>query len=238
MIDWTTPQIVLAELKFEPFDSFAIPPYAHYLTDERFREDVCSNSVELPVADFMPDIMQQESSHFVLPDEYTVADAYRDLVLATRFAIQAASLSGGGIEDANANAVGNFWFRASVLLAKSQGASMWTPNHLAHYVELYKQLPKLQAPRFDDKIIHYLKNTFQNVEELTHVCNEDVLSEFAFDVWQSRVTEPPRVETFNATDARKTAVAALYYYARTGELYKPDIQAALEVLLQCAFHAR
>lgn len=238
MIDLTMPQIVPPELKFEPFDSFAIPPYAHYTTDEVFRYHVCSNSVELPVSDFMPDIMQQGSSHFVLPDEYTSAKAYRDLVLATRFAIQTESLSGGGIEEADANAIGNFWFRASVLLAKSQGATMWTPNHLAQYVGLYKQLPKLRAPRFDDKIIYYLKTNFQDVEELTHVCNEDVLSEFAFDVWQARVTEPPQVETFNAANARKTAVAALYYYARTGELYKPDIKAALNVLLQCAFPAR
>ena len=76
------------------------------------------------------------------------------------------------------------------------------------------------------------------MEELTHPRNEDVLSEFAFDVWQARVTEPPQVDTFKAADARKTAVAALYYYARSGELYETDIKAALEVLLQCAFPAR
>ena len=75
----------------------------------------------------------------------------------------------------------------------------------------------------------------EQAEALTQ--NEDTLCEFAFDVRQARVTEPPQIETFSAADARRAAVEAVYYYAISGELYETDIKAALEVLLQCAFQA-
>lgn len=239
MFNMTTPRPPLeTQLKFEPFDSFAVPPYAHYLTDATFAQDVLGDSVNPPVADFLPDVLQQEATNFVLPDEYTAAEAYRDLVLATRCVIQGYPLSAASTTEAAANSVGNFWFRASFLLAKAQDAVWWTPDHMAKYVELYQKLPKLLSPTFYVKIILYLQANFADVVALTHPSNEDALCEFAFDVGQARVTEPPQIETFSAADARKTAVEAVYYYARSGELYETDIKAALEVLLQCAFPAR
>ena len=69
----------------------------------------------------MPDIMYQKVDNFVLPDEYTAANAYLDLVLSTRCVVQGYPLSGTGETEADSLWVGNFWYRASHLLARARG---------------------------------------------------------------------------------------------------------------------